>query len=296
MKYLIRLILCLATLLCVTVPAHAQKSRKLKAKYTWEIRNAQATKSLQIHTTVPADVPGRQKVYSVKFSVPPKRDFTEGGDRYVVFEFKAPDIPQEVIIEAEVEIFKSGLSAQKMRKKVPHDPDALNYLGSGRFITPQEPLVRSIAESLKGENPESTVKAICTYLATALTYKRTQPGRQGCLATLEKKTGVCSDYSDLMVAMCRANGIPARVSGGHVINGDFIPGWDKEEGHVWVDVYLEGYGWVPFEPTRSNPKNWNSFPANYIYTAHDYYNPKVSTHFHRWQGWQPRVDRLFSVK
>jgi hypothetical protein len=51
--------------------------------------------------------------------------------------------------------------------------------------------------------------------------------------------------------MARAIGLPARVAVG------FVPGVLKEDGfhvkgrdaHAWPEVYLSGYGWVPFEPT-----------------------------------------------
>lgn len=52
--------------------------------------------------------------------------------------------------------------------------------------------------------------------------------------TLEVKKGICFDYAGLMAAMCRAQHIPCKV-----ITGD-----TTIEYHAWVEVWLEGKGWI----------------------------------------------------
>ena len=67
----------------------------------------------------------------------------------------------------------------------------------------------------------------------------------------ETRTGFCQQFAGTYAAMARAIGLPARVAVG------FVPGVLKEDGfhvrgkdaHAWPEVYLSGYGWVPFEPT-----------------------------------------------
>ena len=54
-------------------------------------------------------------------------------------------------------------------------------------------------------------------------------------------TGNQESKSMLMTAMCRAAGMPARMAGGIVFDkGYYIPGY-------WVEVYIEGSGWLPFD-------------------------------------------------
>ena len=69
---------------------------------------------------------------------------------------------------------------------------------------------------------------------------------------LETRTGYCEQFAGAYAAMARAIGLPARVAVG------FTPGEPGPDGryvvrgangHAWPEVYLEGYGWVPFEPT-----------------------------------------------
>ncbi|MCL2099922.1 MAG: transglutaminase-like domain-containing protein, partial [Oscillospiraceae bacterium] len=75
------------------------------------------------------------------------------------------------------------------------------------------------------------------------------------------KEGYCSYYATAMTVMMRLLGIPARESEGYLVDTRRIT--RDEDGnpaaivvldnnaHAWVEVYLRGIGWVPFEPTSS---------------------------------------------
>ena len=72
----------------------------------------------------------------------------------------------------------------------------------------------------------------------------------------EAKTGHCEYFSSAMALMLRTLGVPSRV-----VNG-FNPGtfdaysgtWTVKErnAHSWCEVFLEGEGWVEFDPTTGN--------------------------------------------
>jgi len=72
-----------------------------------------------------------------------------------------------------------------------------------------------------------------------------------CFATFKK--GYCQYYAATMAVILRHMGVPTRIAEG------FLPGArDPSTGiervqassaHAWVEVYFEGYGWVPFNPT-----------------------------------------------
>ncbi|MCI3922286.1 transglutaminase family protein [Paenibacillus sp. TRM 82003] len=71
---------------------------------------------------------------------------------------------------------------------------------------------------------------------------------------LKGKTGVCQDFAHLMIAVCRAKGIPARyVSGYHFVGDLNARTADFEQAsHAWVEVYIPGTGWLGFDPTNNN--------------------------------------------
>jgi transglutaminase-like putative cysteine protease len=65
---------------------------------------------------------------------------------------------------------------------------------------------------------------------------------------LENRQGVCDELTSLFMAMCRSLGIPAKFISGISYTNDpqFAEKWGP---HGWAEVYLPGYGWVPFDVT-----------------------------------------------
>ncbi|WP_166785645.1 MULTISPECIES: DUF3488 and transglutaminase-like domain-containing protein [Cryobacterium] len=75
---------------------------------------------------------------------------------------------------------------------------------------------------------------------------------------LEVKSGYCVHFSSAMAVMARSVGIPARIAIGYLpgalsasssIAGIGRYSVDTHDLHAWTEVYFEGVGWVPFEPT-----------------------------------------------
>lgn len=68
---------------------------------------------------------------------------------------------------------------------------------------------------------------------------------------LESKEGYCSYFASSMAVMCRIAGIPARYVEGYYVPA--LPGGETivtgKNAHAWVEVYLNGLGWVAFDPT-----------------------------------------------
>ena len=68
---------------------------------------------------------------------------------------------------------------------------------------------------------------------------------------LESRRGYCTYFATAFALLARASGIPARY-----VEGFCVPVEDRTEinvysdmAHAWPEVYLEGVGWIPFEPT-----------------------------------------------
>ncbi len=96
-------------------------------------------------------------------------------------------------------------------------------------------------------------EAIFAYVNVNMSYDTSSAyANKGALSALESMKGVCEEFATLFVAMCRAVDIPSRVIEGYKIqdekSGDEVIG-TKLVDHVWGEIYLEEFGWVPVEPT-----------------------------------------------
>lgn len=78
---------------------------------------------------------------------------------------------------------------------------------------------------------------------------------------LENHKGYCIHYATSGAVLARMAGIPTRYATGYIIvSSDFSPDTMNSDGtytidvkdnrsHAWTEVYLDGFGWVPFEFT-----------------------------------------------
>jgi len=67
----------------------------------------------------------------------------------------------------------------------------------------------------------------------------------------EQLSGVCQDFTHVMLGMCRSIGIPARYASGYLYNGprDTLVG--AQASHAWVEIFLPESGWIGLDPTNN---------------------------------------------
>jgi transglutaminase-like putative cysteine protease len=140
--------------------------------------------------------------------------------------------------------------------------------------------VKQLALNLTQEaaNPYDKAKKIEQYLSQTIPYTNEPDVKKGSSKDFvdrflfEIKEGYCDYYSTAMVVMTRSIGIPARWVKGYtsgqtqvapqlenlgVLRAPITMDTDgagtytirNSDAHSWVEVYFEGFGWIPFEPT-----------------------------------------------
>jgi uncharacterized membrane protein YgcG len=68
---------------------------------------------------------------------------------------------------------------------------------------------------------------------------------------LRTKRGHCALFASSMVVMARSVGLPARYVTGFLAQERTLDGFivRGSDGHAWVEVYIDGAGWLSFDPT-----------------------------------------------
>jgi transglutaminase-like putative cysteine protease len=90
----------------------------------------------------------------------------------------------------------------------------------------------------------------------AMTYiARIDEGVQTPYDTLRLGSGTCRDFATLMIEAVRRLGYAARFVSGYLYTPWLDDGNPEHVGagatHAWVQVYLPGAGWIPFDPTNN---------------------------------------------
>ena len=100
-------------------------------------------------------------------------------------------------------------------------------------------------------------QAIFDYVRDYISYRYYSNSKKGAKSTLRSKSANCCDQANLVVALCRAADIPARLSHGQGCR--FSSG--LVAGHVWAQIYVDGV-WYSADATSvrnslGKIKNWN---------------------------------------
>ncbi|MHA7222329.1 transglutaminase TgpA family protein [Arthrobacter sp. RHLT1-20] len=147
-----------------------------------------------------------------------------------------------------------------------------------QFIRPPDnipDIVRRTAESVTAGSttPYARAMAIQRYLRSVnFSYSLQSPVQGGydgnglsVLADfLVQKSGYCIHFASAMAVMARLEGIPSRIAVGYapgrptgatvsIAGQGALPEFevDARDAHAWPELYFQGVGWVPFEPTPS---------------------------------------------
>lgn len=88
---------------------------------------------------------------------------------------------------------------------------------------------------------------------------RDEEGTQSPLITLARGTGSCRDFALLMMEAARRLGVATRFVSGYLYDPSLDEDADDDAAgivgagstHAWLQAYLPGAGWVPFDPTNN---------------------------------------------
>jgi len=167
------------------------------------------------------------------------------GNKVAEVEFTDVQAGEEIVIELECRVSIKTISVDPSICTNANPPASLSvYLKSAPYIESEDPEIVAAAERIAAgaQTNYEFASAACTFVATTLRYGGFDPAARGAAWALEYGRGDCSELAALLVALCRAEGIPARFVSGPVEGV-------LDLGHSWAEVHIAPYGWLTFDPT-----------------------------------------------
>jgi len=223
-----------------------RRERRRHVRVVTEInRGPGILKTLRCCLVLPVDKPGQRIVGDIQFEPKPlKVEVDDRGQR--VARYEAKDIPPGGLFQAawcaEIDFeVRRWTVFPEQAGTLADVPAAIRevYTRKAKRYTMDHPAVRQAAREAVGDETELfwQARAIHDYVLGRLRY--VSPGWRPAAEGLVRGTGVCDDYANLFVALCRCNGIPARLMIG--------------QNHVSAEVYLPGVPcWLPLDPTAND--------------------------------------------
>jgi len=215
-------------------------SRDVKLKIDYKVTVTGHVNSLDLKMIVPGTITKRQTIKNISFSIQPDSVYLLNSNTYALFKFRDIDKSFKITVKCNLTIYRSiddkNDSAQN---------DLSKYLVAEKNIETESPKIIAAATTLKQKTDIETVMKTFDYVTNSIRYEVN--AAIGAEKVLETKVGKCMDYSDLFVALLRANKIPAKSMFGMVVDYD-----GPNPLHAWPEAYLKKQGWIRFDPTTGN--------------------------------------------
>ena len=161
--------------------------------------------------------------------------------------------------------YKPLMAKYRESEEIPGDVRV--FLGKSEGIDPESPIIRNIANGLKGRDRLETVKNILVWMKKNIRYEIED--FKNVEEIIERGYGECGGWSALFTALCRSSGIPARGVWGVIEDPTTDRRFAPEghlKGHAWAEFYLSGIGWIPVEP--QSLETLGQLPASYVRMYH----------------------------
>ncbi|MBT8229673.1 MAG: hypothetical protein KJO50_05390, partial [Bacteroidia bacterium] len=180
------------------------------------------------------------------------KETNEFGDRGI---WKVKDT-RDIIISHQFKVESQSLKYElpdSMSYEFHYPSDIKQYLQPSDFIQSDHHLIDSIAKQLKGTELRSTLNSNFEFV------KQITNSHTGILTdaitVLERQRASCNGKSRLFVALCRAQGIPAKLVGGIILEES-----RKRTSHLWAEVFYQNE-WIPFDILN---EHFAELPSNYL--------------------------------
>jgi transglutaminase-like putative cysteine protease len=228
-------------------------------KADFQVRKNPDTEKLIVTLPIPPNTDS-QKILTWEVSPPPVRTiYSRYGYRFLEFELGPGYVGEKLSVRYEADVDLS-----RIRYEI--DPNMVGYLkdipeqirkdytADGEYYKINSPAIKKAAAEAVGKetNPYLMALKIWQYVRGKLHYKmdgRKQPADR----VLRMGQGSCTEYSFLMIALCRASGIPARFTAGSVARLQKHRTKAVDEAfHKIIEIYIPNYGWIPVESSGGN--------------------------------------------
>ena len=124
--------------------------------------------------------------------------------------------------------------------------------------------IGELAQEVAGGSSSPLQKAVAleSHLRSAYAYSFDTVFTSQGVTPLEEflfvtKRGHCEFFASALAVMLRSIGIPSRVVNGYLAQSyNPVTGFYEVrvfDGHAWVEAYIDGVGWMTFEPTAAYP-------------------------------------------
>ena len=226
--------------------------KRIQYSFTVQNKSKRVIKQAELWTFAPVKKTANQHCQELQSNYPYRLLTDESGNQVLYFKLEnlAPYSSRIVTVKADLLVSSTANTA-------PESP-TVRDLNPQKYIESDHPAIGRLARKLRAADVSNTIEKVFRWVTANLRYSGYTGRDRGALYALEHKKADCTEYADLFVALCRANGIASRPVGGFICPQNAV--LKAREYHNWGEVYEDGI-WKVADP-QNNKIMQNS--ADYI--------------------------------
>ena len=273
-------------LLVGTAWTHAHwKTRDFSMVTNFNVKCDSGCTRLRFLMLIPRTHPGVQEVHSTSFNIQPAKVYTEHNTTFAEFNFEHPARDFTITVKTEGRLYNNDY-ASNLRQPPVHPDSLAAFLQSTQMCEADSPQIRALAGRIM-KRKKSAIGRIGDIWSRVHGIKYVYGPPKSALEMLRSGEGCCTGKSNLFIALCRACGIPARLYSGIA----------AREAHAWPEAYVDGRGWVKFEPTHTDETDYKRINGSHIRLSDGrftFMGMDTDTRYRYWYwGTAPSVDEAY---
>ena len=253
-------------------------SQVLNFTLKYHLKNPK-TNRITTEVAFPPDIISRQQLIYTSIKPSPDNVRLDGDGNYLATFSLEANQELNITAQGQARLFSPNFSNFKKGNlfEIPLSVSE-NYTNALPYWESDNDELSSLARELVTNLPTVYEQALAlyNYVTSTLSYSKERVqgddfGRRGALETLENPDqSICLDYADLLIALMRSVGIPAREVNGYAYTKDtsYLPSDMQGEAlHAWVEYHEPYIGWVPVDPTWGSTSRldfFNKLDTNHI--------------------------------
>lgn len=276
-----------------TVQGQTRKSSKggnriVKMEMRYTINAPGKTRRSRFLLLVPSDLPYRQRIINKKWILPPTKTYEREGGIEAEWIFEKPKPKIELGCVLTIELFPYDFSQRMKDKKIGSD-GLKPYLKEEKFLEKSSPSIISLAQvsAPKRESGEHLLQSLFSGTLENLKTHGFVDEVRGANLALELGGGDCTDFTDVLVTLCRLRGLPARH-----IRGVLASPFSRSDTpkHSWAEVYIPKNGWIRLDPylTELGKAGYKKLKNHYITLSYDR-NDEIGNYWRYWYWGDPII-------
>jgi len=269
-------ILLTLVLLILMSPVQAQGETQFSP---YSITTYNLTYSVTLHNLGPSDafdIPLRvallgtwqphQSVSEISVEPEPDERYVDFlNNSFVIYHVKrlAPEERFTVRVHAVLNVYSMDYNIEPRQVGTYNENDSnyKNYIVPSKFIESDDPQIQATARDILRDSNTllDTIFKTYNWVIDNIEYEKI-PGEVGALYAYKNREGDSAEFSNLFIALLRANGIPSRRISGW--GGSLDEGGEytsTQVAHGWAEFYVLNYGWIPADPTFGRLHRWDNF-------------------------------------